>query len=432
MAEQYFSNNAYSSSVSRKFNRFVSLFIALLSQSDVQLDCKKDVALMAYKAFKTKLKLNNQQKSVMAQHAGYSRWVYNWGLKLWEEAYKDGLKPNVGMLKKFFTNYVKPQYQWMSELSSKVYQYAFINLGEAFKRFFANKGKYPRFKKKGKSDSFTIDNSGAVIKIGGVRHKLPFIGWVQTYEPLPECVTNKVTLSQQAGDWYLSFHIEVPDSEPTFKAVERVGVDLGINALATLSTGEVYPNLKPYRQAKCKLASLQRSASRKQKGSNNRRKATLKVARQHRRVANIRNDYLHKITTYIAKNHGEVVIEDLNILGIMANHNLAAAIADCGFYEFRRQLEYKCKRYGSRLVVVDRFYPSSQICSECGYQQKMPLFERVFYVCPCCNISRDRDLNAAINLSNWGRLNPEKPMEQVPPTVCDEVGSKRFKQLCLF
>ncbi|MGH8002688.1 MAG: RNA-guided endonuclease InsQ/TnpB family protein [Brasilonema sp.] len=381
---------------------------------------------MAYKAFRTRLKLNNQQRTVMAQHAGYSRWVYNWGLKLWEQAYKDGLKPSVGMLKKFFTNHVKPQYQWMSELSSKVYQYAFINLGEAFKRFFGKKGKYPRFKKKGKADSFTIDNSGAPIKIGGLRHKAPFIGWVRTYEALPECVTKKVTISQQAGDWYLSFHVEIPEAKPMPKSVERVGVDLGVNALATLSTGAVYPNLKAYRKAKHKLARLQRSASRKQNASNNRHKANRKVARQHRRVASIRNDYLHKITTYLAKNHVEVVIEDLNVSGMLANHKLASAISDCGFYEFRRQLEYKCERYGSNLVVVDRFYPSSQICSGCGHRQKMPLKERV-YICPCCNISRDRDLNAAINLSNWGRLSPGKPVEQVPPTVCYEAGSKRLK-----
>lgn len=421
VASQYFSNNSYSSSVSRKFNRFVSLFITKLSQFDVQFDCTQGVALMAYKAFRIKLKLNNQQRTVMAQHAGYSRWVYNWGLRLWEEAYKDGLKPSVGMLKKFFTNHVKPQYQWMSELSSKVYQYAFINLGEAFKRFFTKKGKYPRFKKKGKSDSFAIDNSGAPIKIGGLRHKLPFVGWIRTYEALPEYITKKVTISQQAGDWYLSFHVEIPDVDLTPKSVERVGVDLGVNALATLSTGIVYPNLKAYRKARHKLAKLQRRVSRKQKGSNNRHKANIKVARQHRRVASIRNDYLHKITTYLAKNHGEVVssalggfpdlkrlrtrrvIEDLNVSGMLANHKLASAIADCGFYEFRRQLEYKCQRYGSKLVVVDRFYPSSQICSSCCYRQKMPLKERV-YVCPVCNVSRDRDLNAAINLSNWGRL----------------------------
>jgi putative transposase len=360
---------------------------------------------MYYKAIKTKLKLNNYQVTLMAKHAGFSRWVYNWGLRLWSEGYKEGLKPSANTLKKLFTNHVKPQFSWMSEISSKVYQYAFISLGDAFKRFFKKLGGYPNFKKKGIHDSFTVDNSGNPIKIGGLRHKLPFIGWVKTYESIPDCVTKKVTISKQAGDWYLSFHVEMPEIEPTRRLVDVVGVDLGISALATLSTGVIFPNLKPYRQAKQKLARLQRSVWRKVKGSNNRNKAVLKLARQHRRVASIRNDAIHKITSYLAQNHSQIVIEDLNVAGLLQNHKLAGAIADCGFAEFRRQLEYKCPFFGSQVLIADRFFPSSQLCSCCGHQQKLPLATRV-YDCPTCGLSIDRDLNAAINLSNWGRLAP--------------------------
>jgi len=354
-----------------------------------------------YHAYRTKLDLNNQQRTLMAQHAGFARWVYNWALRLWQEAYKEGLKPNASKLRKLFTNYVKPLFPWMSELSSKVYQYAFRALSDAFDRFFKGLAKYPKFKKKYHHDSFTLDNGGGKdkpIRIGGLRHKLPFIGWVNTFEALPDCNVKKVTISRQAGDWYLSFGIEVPSSPPTPKTVDVVGVDLGVNALATLSTGESFPNPKPLRKALKKLARLQRDASRKVYGSHNYKKASLKVARLHRRVANIRIDYLHKLTTYLAKNHGKVAIEDLNVSGMLKNHKLARAIADCGFYEFRRQLEYKCQRYGSELVIVDRFYPSSQLCSNCGHQQKMPLSERV-YDCTQCGMNLDRDLNAAINLS---------------------------------
>ncbi|WP_240039056.1 helix-turn-helix domain-containing protein, partial [Okeania hirsuta] len=137
----------------------------------------------------------------MAQHAGYSRWCYNWGLSLWNAAYTDGYKPNARKLREVFTNHTKPLYPWMKNLSSKVYQYAFINLGEAFKRFFQGLGKRPRFKKKGKSDSFTIDNCGKPIELNGWNHKIPFIGWVKTYEPI-EATTQKITISRQAGDWY--------------------------------------------------------------------------------------------------------------------------------------------------------------------------------------------------------------------------------------
>jgi putative transposase len=311
----------------------------------------------------------------------------------------------------------------MSELSSKVYQYAFINLGEAFKRFFKKVGGYPNFKKKGKDDSFTIDNSGGIIKLGGMRHKLPFIGWVRTYEAMPGCIAKKVTISKQAGDWYLSFHFEIPDIEPTPKSIDVVGVDLGINALATLSTGEVFVNLKPYRKALVKLKQSQRSVSRKQRGSNNRKKAVLKLQRQHRRVSSIRTDALHKITSHLAKNHSRIVIEDLNVSGMLANHKLAGAISDCGFYEFRRQLEYKCQHYGSELLLADRFYPSSQLCSGCGHQQKMPLSVRI-YDCPICGASLDRGLNAAINLSNCGRLDRGSLLRDSRSHAPDEAESK--------
>jgi len=351
-----------------------------------------------YKAYRTKLDLNNQQKTLMAKHAGFARWVYNWALRLWKDSYKEGLKPNATILKKLFTNHVKPHYPWMKELSSRVYQYAFMNLQDAFASFFKKLADYPKFKKKYQGDSFGLDNSGKPIKIGGLQHKLPFVGWVKTFEALPECVTKKVTISRQAGDWYISFFVELPNLEPTPKQHQVVGVDLGVSTLATLSTGEAFPKHEALRKATKKLARLQHGQNRKNQGSSNYKKASLQVASLHRRVANIRADYLHKLTTYLAKNHGTVVIEDLNVSGMLQNHKLAKAIVDCGLYEFRRQLEYKCQWYGSELVIVDRFYPSSQLCSDCGHQQKMPLSKRV-YNCPSCGMNLDRDLNAAINLS---------------------------------
>ncbi|NET28213.1 RNA-guided endonuclease TnpB family protein [Okeania sp. SIO1I7] len=349
------------------------------------------------KSIRTKLKLNNKQKTLMAQHAGYSRWCYNWGLSLWNAAYIDGYKPNPRKLREVFTNHTKPLYPWMKNLSSKVYQYAFINLGEAFKRFFQGLGKYPRFKKKGKSDSFTIDNCGKPIELNGWCHKLPFIGWVKTYEPI-EATTQKITISRQAGDWYLSLAFEcTPTSTP--KTTNVVGVDLGVKTLATLSDGKVFKSVKSYRKFEAKLSRLQYLNRNKNIGSANWKKAQLKIARLHRRVANIRKDALHKLTTYLAKNHGSVVIEDLNVRGMLANHKLAKSISRQCFYEFRRQLEYKCQWYGCELVVVDRFFPSSKTCSSCGHVQDMPLNLRTFE-CPDCGISIDRDLNASINLKN--------------------------------
>ncbi|NEO54419.1 MAG: IS200/IS605 family element transposase accessory protein TnpB [Okeania sp. SIO3B5] len=346
------------------------------------------------KSIRTKLKLNNKQKTLLAQHAGYSRWVYNWGLSLWNAAYKDGYKPNARKLRVVFTNHTKPLYPWMKNLSSKVYQYAFINLGEAFKRFFQGLGKYPRFKKKGKHDSFTIDNCGKPIELNGWNHKLPFIGMVKTYEPI-EATTQKITISRQAGSWYLSCSYEF-HAITTPKTTDVIGVDLGVKTLATLSDGKVFESVKSYRRFEAKLSRLQYLNRHKKVGSANGRAAQLKIARLHRRVANIRKDALHKLTTYLAKNHSVVVIEDLNVSGMLANHKLAKSIADQGFYEFRRQLEYKCQWYGSELVV-DRFFPSSKTCSNCDHIQDMPLNLRT-YDCQSCGLSIDRDLNASINL----------------------------------
>ncbi|MEM1171673.1 MAG: RNA-guided endonuclease TnpB family protein [Cyanobacteria bacterium P01_H01_bin.35] len=354
------------------------------------------------KSIRTKLKLNNKQKTLMAQHAGYSRWCYNWGLSLWNAAYSAGYKPNIRKLRKVFTNHTKPLYPWMKSLSSRVYQYAFINLGEAFKRFFQGLGKHPRFKKKGKSDSFpsecfanTIDNCGKPIELNGWNHKLPFIGMVKTYEPI-EATTNKITISRQAGDWYISCSYEFhPRTTP--KKTDVIGVDLGVKTLATLSDGKVFASVKAYRSLEEKLSRLQYLNRNKIIGSANWKKAQLKIAKLHTKVANIRKDVLHKLTTYLAKKHGTIVIEDLNVSGMLANHKLAKSIASQGFYEFRRQLEYKCQWYGSELVVIDRFFPSSKTCSNCGHVQDMPLNVRT-YDCPECGLSIDRDLNASINL----------------------------------
>lgn len=344
--------------------------------------------------FKTKLKLNNQQKTLMAQHAGYARWVFNWGLKAWSETYQDGLKPTANKLKKFYTNSVKPDYPWQSQLSSRVYQYAFQELDNAFKRFFKLKGTgYPKFKKKGINDSFTLDNGGKWIPLGSTRIKLPFMGFVSTYEAVPECQVKKVTLTKVGEDWFISFAYE-QERTVTLKEAGVVGVDLGIKTLATLSNGDVFPNLKPYRKAAKKLGKLQRSLSRRVKGSKNRHKARIKLAKQHEKVANLRRDYLHKITSYLAKNFCEIVIEDLNVSGMLANRKLAKAISELGFYELRRQLEYKCAIYGSKLTIVDRWFPSSKTCSGCGViKVNLSLSERI-YRCEC-GLEMDRDLNAA-------------------------------------
>ncbi len=278
-------------------------------------------------------------------------------------------------------------------------QYALRYLSDGWKRCFSKVSGQPQFKKKGKDDSFTLDGS---ISVDFNRIKLPRIGWIKTFEILPDNVTPKsVTISRKADRWFVSFKIE-RETQITDKSVDVVGVDLGIKSLATLSTGEVFEGAKSYRRLEAKLSREQYLNRHKTKFSNNWKKAQLKIAQLHNKIANSRKDTLHKLTNYLAKNHSQILIEDLNVSVMMSNHKLAKAVADMGFYEFRRQLEYKCELYGSELVVMDRWFPSSKTCSRCGVvKESLLLSERVFN-CEHCDFICDRDLNAALNLAMAG------------------------------
>jgi putative transposase len=359
-------------------------------------------------SFKTELKLNNYQRTQLAKHAGVTRHAWNWGLDLYKkildhnrENPEEKLRiPSAIDLHKLLVLWVKVENPWYYEVSKTSPQYALKHLATALTDFLRKKFGFPRFKKKGQQDSFTLEGT---IKIEPRSIQLPKLGSLNTYERLPLGLKPKTAvISRRADRWFVAFSYEI-ESQSIEKKREICGVDLGIKTLATLSTGECFANPQPYRQAERRLKRLQKAASRKVKGSNNRRKANLKVAKQHALVVNIRQDTLNKLTTYLAKNHSQIVIEDLNVSGMMSNHCLAKSIADLGLYEFRRQLTYKCELYGSQLIVVDRFFPSSKTCSCCGHIQDMPLKERVFS-CETCSYTIDRDLNAARNLEHQALL----------------------------
>ncbi|MGB3509604.1 MAG: RNA-guided endonuclease TnpB family protein [Microcoleaceae cyanobacterium] len=321
--------------------------------------------------FKTELHPNNQQKTLLAKHAGVARHAYNWGLWLTKNILNHNSNnpdskikfPTAIDLHKLLVAMVKPKNCWYYEVSKCAPQYALRYLSQAWKRCFAQVSGQPKFKKKGRDDGLTLDGS---ITVSFNQIKLPKIGWIKTYEILPDNITPKsVTITRKADRWFVSFKVEtIP--QITHKSVDVVGVDLGVKTLATLSTGEVFPGAKSYRKLEAKLSRLQYLNRHKVKLKNNWKKAQLKIAHLHKTIANIRKDTLHKLTTYLAKNHSQVVIEDLNVSGMMSNHKLAKAVGDMGFYEFRRQLEYKCELYSSELIVVDRWFPSSKTCSNCG------------------------------------------------------------------
>lgn len=362
-------------------------------------------------SFKTELDLNNKQKTLCAKHAGTSRHAWNWGLALCKQLLiynknnpTDKIKfPTAIDLHKLLVAAVKVENPWYYQSSKCAPQEALRNLTKAFKRMHQVKGSgFPRFKKKNVSDSFYLEGS---LKISGNKIKLPTIGWVKCHEQLPTTSPKNVTISKRAGRWFIAFKLDVtPINNQSLGSA--IGVDLGINTLATCSNGFVAPNPRAYRKAKRKLAKLQKELCRRTKGGKNREKTKFKLAKCHYQISSIRSDALHKLTTYLAKNHSEIWVEDLKVSGMLKNHKLAAAISDCGFYEFKRQLEYKTTWYGSSLHVIDRWFPSSQLCSNCGSKQSMPLKVRQ-YDCPSCNLSIDRDLNASINILNCEKFGGE-------------------------
>lgn len=363
------------------------------------------------RGYKTELDLNNEQRTACLKHAGCARFAYNWGLARTQEIYRTtGKRPSAIDLHKQL-NALKPtDFPWMYEVSKCAMQEALRDLDRAYRHFFRKlrlrkegkfrgKAGYPKFKKKSKAiGSFRLTGS---IKVFADRVQLPRLGCLrlkeQGYLPVDAKVLS-VTVSEQAGRWYVSVQVEEEEELPERTATTAIGVDLGIKTLATLSDGTSFSNPRALKQAQKRLRRFERQKSRRKKGSQNRKKTCRKLAKLHARVAHIRGDATHKLTSYLVKNHALVAIEDLHVSGMLKNHKLAQAVSDSNFGEIRRQLIYKTKIYGTHLVVVNRFYPSSKTCTGCGHvKAEMPLKERT-YICEACGMVLDRDVNAALNL----------------------------------
>ena len=385
-------------------------------------------------AHKIALNPNNTQATYFARASGTARFAYNWALAEWQRQYEAWKadnrlpKPSQAALRRQLNALKQEQYPWMLEVTKNAPQMAIMQLGCAFKNFWAGRAKYPKFRKKGVHDRpcgrqcrFSLSNDQFSVK--GSRIRIPHLGWVRMRESLR--FTGKIlsaTLSRVADKWFVSITVDTEDL-PKRRAENQgaTGVDLGLSALATLSTGEKVIGPKPHRALLKRQKRLSRSLSRKHKAakaklglaanapipkgvrlpvSENAKKARAQLSRLHARIANIRQDALHKLTTDLTRRFHTIGIEDLNVRGMVKNRHLARSVADMGFFEFRRQLEYKAGRRGGRVVVADRWFASSKICSVCAVQQdKMRLSVRE-WTCPACGTDHDRDVNAARNLQN--------------------------------
>jgi putative transposase len=355
-------------------------------------------------AHKIALDPTEKQRQYFVKACGVSRFSYNWALQRWNESYLAGEKPTPLKVKKQFNQIKHKQFPWIGEIHKDANQEPINNLGTAFTKFFKKQTRHPTFKKKGFHDSFYVSNDK--FYLDNKRVHLPKIGWIHLREQLR--FNGKImsaVVSRTANRWFVSLAVQVNQLPYERTNHGTVGIDLGIKHAATLSTGEVFDSPKPLKNRLRQLRRLQRQLARRVKGSNRRNLTKQRIAKLYAKISYIRSDFLHKLTTSLVKRFDRIVIEDLNVKGMMKNRRLARAISDIGFGEFRRQLEYKSKITESEIGVADRWYPSTQTCSKCGCvrEVKLTLADRVF-VCEKCSHTIDRDLNASINLSRIGSI----------------------------
>jgi putative transposase len=380
---------------------------------------------------------NNEQATYLKKACGVARFAYNWALAEWRRQYEATKtdpslpKPSQKALRRQLNAIKREQFPWMLDVTKCAPQMAIIQLGQAFQNFFAGRARYPQFRKKGVHDRFTLTNDQ--FSIDGCRIRIPNLGWVRMRESLRFAgKLMSATISRVADRWFVSITVDAPNTSHLPKAENQgaAGVDLGVSALATLSTGETFLGPKPYKALLGRLRRLSRSLSRKQKGSANRAKAKAKLSRLHARIANIRADALHKLTTDLTRRFHTIGIEDLNVRGMVKNRHLARSIMDMSFFEFRRQLEYKAAMRGGQVVVADRFFASSKACSACGYKlDDLPLSVRE-WTCPNCGTIHDRDRNAAKNLLAYGLAALSGPTaSSAGCQACGEEGSGLGRKL---
>lgn len=358
------------------------------------------------RAYKTELDPNNKQRAFFGQCAGTARFVFNWALADRQQRYKDGEKTSQYEQRKRFNALKREQCPWIVAMPYAVTESAFVNCDNAFQHFFrrVKQGEthgYPKFKSRGIKNSFQL--RGTRIYPDCVR--LTHVGLVklkeQDYIPANAIrYGTYATISERAGRWFISVLVE-EEIDQINTSGKVVGVDFGIKDLAVCSNGKVFENPRHLRNAERKLKRLQRELSRRTKGSANWQKTKAKLQRAHFDLVNARRHTQHEISSYLTHRlkPSVIVLEDLNVSGMMKNHRLAQAIGDVGFYELRRQIEYKAQWCGIEVVFTSQWYPSTKTCSQCGaHKQEITLQHRVYH-CDHCGLEINRDLNAAKNLA---------------------------------
>lgn len=358
------------------------------------------------RAYKYRFYPTPEQAQTLARTFGCVRYVYNWGLRTRTDAYYqrkehlfyEHLSVGLTALKR------QEEVAWLQEVSSVPLQQGLRHLESAFRNFFDGRAKYPTFKKKHGHQAATYASSA--FKWDGTHLTLAKMDaplGIRWSRPLPkDAKPSTVTITKdRAGRYFVSFLVE-EDIQPLPVSPKTVGIDLGLHDVVTLSTGEKTGNERYFLKDEKKLARAQRRHAKKQKGGKNRGKARHKVARIHARIADRRRDFLHKLTTGLIRDNQVVCVESLQVKNMMQNHCLAKAIADVGWGELIRQLQYKAAWYGRAVVAIDKFYPSSKRCHACGHILDSLDLDVRQWTCPECGTVHDRDTNAALNIQAAG------------------------------
>ncbi|HER1262718.1 TPA: transposase [Salmonella enterica subsp. enterica serovar 28:e,h:z6] len=389
-------------------------------------------------AFKFQLRPDGQQEREMRRFTGSCRFVFNRALALQNENYEAGNKfiPYTKMASWLVEWKNSPEMQWLKDAPSQPLQQSLKDLERAYTNFFQKRAAFPRFKKRGQNDAFRYPQ-GVKLDQKNSRIFLPKLGWLRYRNSRQVTgIVKNVTVSQSCGKWYISIQTESEVSTPVHPSASMVGLDAGVAKLATLSDGTVFEPVNSFKKNQKKLAALQRQLSRKVKFSNNWQKQKRKIQRLHSRIANIRRDYLHKVTTTISKKHAMIVIEDLKVSNmsrsaagtvsqpgrnVRAKSGLNRSILDQGWYEMRRQLEYKQLWRGGQVLAVPPAY-TSQRCACCGHTAKENRLSQSRFVCQACGYTANADVNGARNilaaghavLACGGMVQSGRPLKQEP------------------
>jgi putative transposase len=400
-------------------------------------------------AFRFELDPNQVQRILLAKSVGAARFVYNWGLAESQRQYETTkTRPRLAVLKARLVLLKKGEAPWLYEVSAHIGQQALVDLNRAFERFFKSlngeglSAGFPRFKRKGERDSARL--YGVTLEERHVR--LPHIGRVRLKESRSERGFDgriiAATIRRRADRWFVSLCVErereAVEPRPTRKPSEVVGVDLGFAAAAVIHDGVNTVVIEPHRSLRRNLAKLRRvdrQLARKRRGSYNREKAKRRRARLYYKISCQRQDFLHQLSSSLARTKSVIVLEDLNVRGMQRNRHLALSIADAAMFELRRQLAYKSEWYGATLIVADRFYPSTKLCSCCGAIKNVLALSDRNFACDVCGLSVDRDENAAVNLRNLAFAKLPEGLREVTPaertalaSACAETKPASLKQ----